>query len=168
MKKIAFYVLVILGFAPLSALATTSTFQVHGAQCEDAQNSFQRDQWGISAGTPYPYGPTSSGEFLVRCPIVIDSTFRPTSAWMVVRAYDRHPNVNVTCTLNVTDAYGTILGSATGYTTGNADAAKIFQVGIINLGQPLVSKYFYATCTIPQAYNSARSHLVSFDLNLSN
>ncbi|MES2673138.1 MAG: hypothetical protein V4660_02810 [Pseudomonadota bacterium] len=168
MKKNLLSLVVVLGLTPLASFAATSTFQIHGSQCESSSD-ITRDQWGASIGTPYPYGPTSSGQATLRCPFTIDSTFRPTYAWMVVRAYDRHPNVNVTCTLSATDSAGNLFGSATGGTTSYGDPLKSFQVGgPLNLANPLSAKYFYATCTIPQAYNSVRSHLTTLDLNLSN
>ncbi len=167
MKKIFFSILMTL-FMPLSAFALTSTFQIHGSQCEENGNVTTRDQWGVSVGAPYPWGLRTAGLFTLRCPVIINATFRPTSAWLVVRAYDRHPDADVACTLSATDSAGSLLGSATGQTSATGAGVKIFQVGVITLGQPLVSKYFYLTCSLPQSYDGARSYLTSIDINVSN
>jgi hypothetical protein len=158
-----------LGFTPLTGFA----LQIHGSQCEvvgpdSLQNIAKRDQFGISIGVPQNMGAAGNGKVDVRCPFTIpDDKSRLTSAWLVVQAYDRHPVIDVSCTLSVVDSSGNLFGSDTRGTTGNAAERKIFQVGgPIDVGANLTSKYTYVTCSIPQSYNGQRSHITAITLNL--
>ena len=165
-EKNIFCILTALGFTPLAGFAVT--FQIHASQCE-TEATVSRDQFGISLGVPPNMGLTGSGKATVRCPFTIDSMSRPTSAWLVVKAYDRHPNIDVSCTLSVVDSAGTLFGTASGNTTSSAAGQQIFQVGgPIFMGAALTTKYPYLTSSIPQSYNGQRSHLVAIDLNLTN
>jgi hypothetical protein len=166
MKKFCFCILTALGFIPFAGFAVT--FQIHGSQCE-TEATVTRDQFGISTGVPPNMGLTGNGKVNIRCPFTIDTVTRPTSAWLVVKAYDRHPNIDVSCTLGVVDSAGTLFGIASGNTTNSGAGQQIFQVGgPINLGAALTTKYPYVTCSIPQSFNGQRSHIVAIDLNLIN
>lgn len=166
MKKIFFCILTALGCTPLAGFAVT--FQIHGNQCE-TEASVTRDQFGISTGVPPNMGLTGNGKVNLRCPFTIDSMPRPTSAWLVVKAYDRHPNIDVSCTLSVVDNAGNLFGSASGNTTSSGAGQQIFQVGgPIFMGASLTTKYSYVTCSLPQSYNGQRSYITAIDLNLTN
>jgi hypothetical protein len=134
-----------------------------GALCQprSASSAVQYTQYGfvnngtagpIQAECPFPM--TRQGECLYRFSSV------------QVKVYDRHPTLNVTCTLRAINSDGSVLagGQFTRSSTGNSAGVQVLSFPTLTGQLPLAS-LLHMSCSVPPKVNNNPSAITFYHLN---
>lgn len=101
---------------------------------------------------------STTQELQLLCPMIKeDDAMRPS---LRVAYFDRHPTLNVSCTLIAQEFVGEDVFT---FTNSNNSAGKADDsVGFFNVGVMPFSKVVTAECSIPRKVNGKYSHLIRF------
>jgi hypothetical protein len=141
------------GLCSITANASAADVMFGGNFCTptiNSQLSVEQTRWGVHNN--------SNVIATVECPFVMPFRGDLSIAEVDVTVYDRHPNLNVTCTLRGIAIDGELIWSMVQSSQSSGQAAQflVFQVNRSVLGT------LQMTCTIPGATASGVSHVTTY------
>jgi hypothetical protein len=137
------------GIAFLSDGASADLKAYPGAQCARVSGG----TFDYFAGTVM--NTSSASDLNVICPLVRDVS-SISSARIVV--FDRHPTLNVSCTMNTETAVGSNFTFVSQTRVSAGFGSNLQNLNFTALG---ANEYYYATCSIPRVDNGNTSHVAS-------